>query len=297
MGFAELLPMSLPLFVLIWFGWWSYQRGALPEQARQYCTSLVYHISLPALIVLGVAKQNFSELFNAPVIVGTALATVISGVIFGIIAGLARQPAKRWAPLAFAPFWANNIYLGLPLAEAAFGAEGYNYASIVAAFTMPLFILLGVACLNLQHRGGDTNWLKKAAWKAVINPVVIAALSGVLISFLNYHTPIGQWSEIDLTRSIVEVIGRCLSLAGEMGLPLALLMVGAALAQTRDQAADQADVPADAQGEINADADAKVAVQELGSETSEGQDVESAPQSEAVPSSSVGWLLWAGWGN
>ena len=252
MDLSQVLPLSLPLFILIWLGWWSVRRTWMNHEAEAYATSLVYYVSLPAIIVLGVAQQDFAQLFNGPVgvIVSTALATVLSGVLFGVVARLIKPsltPA-RWVPMSFAPFWANNIYLGIPLAEAAFGPEGKSYVDSGGVY-YATFLLLGTMCLQLAHRhqssdsqpqpheaapaAGVAPWWMSALKKAVLNPVVLAALTGIALSFCYRHTPLGALLDWSWGRSVIDIAHRCLSMLAHMGLPLALLMVGAALARTQ----------------------------------------------------------------
>jgi hypothetical protein len=218
-----------PVFLMLGLGRYFASRGHFGPEARQFATWLVWHFSLPSLIISAIAPQDFGQLLNAPVI--------IAGLGGTLLAALLGAAAARWAPpplrgpTAVAPFWANLSYLGFPLAQQAFGPTGLAIAGIVNAFTMPFFVAIGTASLVLRGApigDGKAGNLRTRLRPAFCNPVVLAAVLGLTLAGLRSLLGAPAAWPTALTWS-VDLAGRTLALLGSLGLPLALLCVGAEL--------------------------------------------------------------------
>ena len=225
----QVVEICLPLFALIGLGAWLRVRGILHAAALEFLTWLVYWFSLPILIFFGVARQPFAELMDAAVIGSTLGATAV-GLLVGM--GLRRvAPEGLRGAVTVAPFFANVAYLGFPLAQNAFGAPGLTTAGIVNAFTMPVFVSLGVLALGRDPVSVDEGGPPRALWRTVAgNPIILAAAGGVAVSLV-----FGAWapgvavaSRPWLAGAAGLVVAVCEPL-GTVGLPLALLSVGANL--------------------------------------------------------------------
>lgn len=221
--------ICVPVFALVGLGKLLQSRGVLSEHDQGKLSWLVYYLSLPALIFVNVARQPFTELMDLPIIVSTLSVTVLACALFYGVGMLLRLPAASRAMLAWSPFWANVSYLGFPLAERAYGAEGLAAASIVNAFTMPVFVIIGSLLLAFASDEGGS--VRGHIRKAVLNPIIGAAIAGILVSLIGSSLPESAANWQWLTTSTA-VLGGFLDLLGSMGLPLALICVGAALRAT-----------------------------------------------------------------
>jgi predicted permease len=197
----------------------------LNTRAQTFITRFVYRFSLPVLIFTGIVKEEFGTLLNPSVIVSTLGATFIVVVAGWVLCKV--LPAQLRGPALATAFIANTAYIGFPLAQNAFGDPGLTYAGIVNAFTMPVFIIIGVWLLTLG-RAGHGEWYHKIG-TAVLNPIVLSALLGVLVALLAHETPLRHvvtWRPVEETLAVLSAIVKPV---GVMGLPLALIAVGAAL--------------------------------------------------------------------
>jgi predicted permease len=154
--------------------------------------------------------------------------------------------------MAVAPFWANLTYLGFPLAISAYGDAGLRVAAIVNAFTMPLFIVLGSVLLvwrsaSAGERTADVNSdadadadadaaastaapsVLQALRIGVVNPVSLAALGGVAVVAIGEQLGWQHWFAIEAVARPLAVAEQVVGMIAAMGLPLALLCVGAEL--------------------------------------------------------------------
>ena len=177
--------ICLPVFALVGLGKILEIRGISAERDQAKLGWLVYYLSLPALIFYYVAQQPFADLIDVPIVVSTLSVTLLVAVLFFGLGILFKLPIAHRSLLAWSPFWANVSYLGFVLAERSFDAEGLVPASIVNAFTMPTFVLIGSLFLSLgsgqQVSVGSLGWVCLKAFK---NPIIIAAFGGIALSTL-----------------------------------------------------------------------------------------------------------------
>jgi malonate transporter len=221
----QVLRICAPLFALIVFGVWLRRSGLLSQDAQGFITRFVYRFSLPVLIYTGIVKENFRKLLN-PAVIGSTLTTTF--IVLALAWLVSRVlPARLRGPAMASSFIANTAYIGFPLSQNAFGDSGLTYASIVNAFTMPVFIILGVWLLTLG-RDEHGAWHAKVR-TAVTNPIVMSALIGLLSSLLIHETPLRHVVSWRPMKELLSLLGAIVKPLGIMGLPLALIAVGASL--------------------------------------------------------------------
>ncbi len=229
----QVLVISLPIFLVIGFGVLLRRSGMLNDAAHRFVSRFVYLFSLPILIFLAIAKQDFAELLNWQIIVSTLGATaVLAGAAMGLLVieakAAGRVPARLRGPLAISPWFANLTFLGLPLAGSAFGEAGIMYVGIINAFTMPVFVVMGMVMLTLGQASGGA--LIKQLVGAVVNPIVLSAAGGVAASLLIQQFDLAAWPERSAALgSALAIALKFADMIGQLGLPLALIAIGGSL--------------------------------------------------------------------
>jgi hypothetical protein len=221
-----------PVFAIMGIGRMLYTRGILTDTNKDFCVHITYYFALPALIFSALVQQSFSDLLNPALIVSTIVAIGIITVLFIILAVLLRIDRSIAPPFIFSSFWANVSYIGFPLAANSFGDErGIALAAIINGFTVPVFVSLSLTLITFYR--GDRH--PRGVWKhcadVARNPVVLSSLLGLLVSFIAGAVP---WQLTDTAWSesmkyLWQTVISFLKLLGSMGLPLALLAVGASL--------------------------------------------------------------------
>jgi predicted permease len=224
--FGQVLQISLPVFLVIALGALLRRAGLIGEGARRFLSQFPYLICLPILVFLEVSSKDFAQLLNFRVIGTIWLTTWISASVLWVLTWRLK-PALR-GPVILSGFFANSAYLGFPLSQRAFGSEGLSYAGIANAFGMPLFVVLGTICM---HLGGKEKGAGLRALKAgILNPIVLAALGGVLFALGVHTTGLGEaWMSRGTLAGPTRVVITAADMVGQMGLPLALLAIGASL--------------------------------------------------------------------
>jgi predicted permease len=221
----EVLKISVPIFALIAFGHGLRRGGMLNPQAHAFLSRFVYLFSLPVLIFMGVAPKDFRALLDVAVIASTI------GATFGMLAAgwlLARGlPRRLRGPVAISGYFANTAYIGFPLAFSAFGEQGLVYAGVINAFTMPVFIVSGVLVLGSGQ--ADRAVMRRQLRVAVTSPVVLAAFAGLAASLLLHEAGLASLGRFPVIAALTEMVVRIGRMLGNVGLPMALITVGASL--------------------------------------------------------------------
>lgn len=232
----DVLVVSVPVFAIIAMGKILERRGTLNEDHRNFANWLTFNFALPALIVAGVAKQRFLELFNIPLLLGPICGILAIAGGFMLLARFLKLRGTLAAAFVFGTFWANVSYMGFPLAANAFGDKGTSFAAVYNGFVMPFFVILAFSLIALY--GGDSGGSFTDKMKrAFINPIVLAAVLGIIAALAGelFRNRDGHLELPGAAHAVLELIDSFLSLVGSMGLPLALLAVGGSmhLAQIR----------------------------------------------------------------
>ncbi len=220
----NVLEITIPVFAMIGLGRWLTVKNIMTTDHRLFMNKIIFYFSLPALIFIGISGTDFDKLISMPIIVGgtvpmliiTALA-ILSTLIFKIDKSIR-------GPFIYTGFWANATYLGFPLAQRAFGDEGFTNAAIFNAFAVPLWITAGTLITGVY--GDKKSSVSKMLKTAIVNPIVGAAFFGIICAYISQN--ISQDS-IRILNPPVSMITGFLKLGGSMGLPMALLAIGGSL--------------------------------------------------------------------
>jgi len=226
----DVLVVCLPVFGMMGLGKLLELRGKLDADRRRFINWLVYYFSLPALVFAEVSQQRFTSFLNPALPLWPITAVILVAVFTMAIGRLLRYRGAFAAAFVFCTFWANVTYMGFPLCQNAFGMEGLAKAAIYNALVMPCFIMLGYTLIGFYGAGGAMTWRDKLRL-ALLNPVVIAALLGVVLAAgaEKLRTPDGVLAVPAAISGLITLVGSFLKLVGAMGLPLALLAIGGSI--------------------------------------------------------------------
>lgn len=227
----EVLAICLPVFGMMALGKGLAAAGRLREEHCTFINWLVYNFSLPALIFSGVARQRFDTFLDPAVILMPICAVLIVAALTMGIARLNGYKGGFAAAFVFGTFWANASYIGLPLSRNAFGDEGFARAAIYNGLVIPFFVLSSYAIIGFYGAGSEAMSLRRRIRHVLLNPVLLSAVAGILAALLleqfrgtdgGLRLPAGMQATGALAGAFLEMIGT-------MGLPLALLSIGASL--------------------------------------------------------------------
>jgi hypothetical protein len=212
----DILSTIIPIFAIIFLGWFVRHRGMVPVQLLAPANRLVYYVAVPAMIFREIAAASFTEQFNATLL-GCTLTPVLLVFFISFVAGsLARVPRARLGTFVQSSFHGNLGYIGLAVAFYFLGTEGFVRAGIIAGFLMLLQNALAVIALQVCSAGSfGRRDMRFMAGRVVGNPVILSALAGMAFSVSGVSVPL--------------LIDRSLKILSGLALPLALIVIGASL--------------------------------------------------------------------
>jgi hypothetical protein len=214
--FLAVLGVVAPVFAVAGAGLVVRKLEWLTEEADRSLLRLTINLLFPCLILdtaLGnAALHQLGNLTLAPLVgFGTVAVGVILAWAVRRLAGAADARTRRTFALTVGLY--NYGYVPLPLALSMFGDETagvlfvHNVGVEVALWTIGLMVLTGIG------RGG---------WRHIINAPLIAILLALLLNFSGLDARIPT-----VVRSTMHLLAQC-------AIPLALLLIGATVADHSD---------------------------------------------------------------
>lgn len=141
-------------------------------------SKLLTEVGVPFLVFSSTLKLEFTEELTRTLLITAALTVAYLLAMFPASAWLARRDDnKRWGMERFCMIFANNGFIGIPLAQAVFGA-----GSAVTACVIVINILNNVLMFSMGTPlvAGDSS--ARNLKKAVFNPVILAFVLGIALN-------------------------------------------------------------------------------------------------------------------
>ena len=168
------------IFVLLAVPGYLLVKGSLLGQKESGTLSkLLTNVGMPFLILSSTLKLEFSGEFTKTIVVAGVVGVLFTVAMFLLSALIVRGESdpKRRGMMRFCMVFANNGFIGIPLARAVFGEDSrvMAYLIILNIITNVLMFTLGVYLIS-----GDKNTINVK--KAVLNPVLIAFVIGIALN-------------------------------------------------------------------------------------------------------------------
>lgn len=206
MDVAGLWTLQCMMFLLAAFGAILKRKGILKEESRGIITDLVMYGLLPCNII-----NSFRMEFDLEILKRFALVLGISMSVQVVSYGLSRvlynhKPDAVKRVLQYCTIVSNSGFLGLPIVEGVFGAEGMMYASV---YIIPMRVMMwsaGIACFTTSPD------MKSVVKKIAVHPCIVAVYIGLGLMFL--QVPLGiVYGELLQTAGPLSVVIQTLVLA------------------------------------------------------------------------------------
>lgn len=215
-----ILNLTLPFFAVIGLGIFAVRTNMIDASAAKIINVFVFNFTMPALVVSGLARQDFDALIDERFLLGWAIAGLLLFAAGGLISCLFFSgKTGEFAVTGQASSIGNNGFLGFPLLAAAFGDEGLRIAATALLIDLMLIIPLSIAILEASGSGATKETVKRVIKGALLNPFIFAIFIGFLLSATGIGLP-------GPSERFVEF------LAGAAG-PAALFALGISLARLR----------------------------------------------------------------
>ncbi|AXT28870.1 AEC family transporter (plasmid) [Ruegeria sp. AD91A] len=213
----DIFLRTLPFFAIIGLGFWAGRTRFFTAEATAYLTKFVFYFALSAMLFRFAATLPFAEIFNARLILGYLLGTVIVYVLATVVAWLRGLDIPTAAVEAQCAAIGNVGFLGLPMLALLFSEAAIGPVMLVLTVDLVVFSSLIVILIN----GGRDGKLTPATFKLigmglVRNPMIVSISAGLVWSWLQIPVP--------------EPLGDFLTILGGAATPGALFAIGASLA-------------------------------------------------------------------
>jgi len=204
-----------PVFLLVALGYFVKRINVINENFVDVTSKFVYSVSLPALVFVNIAEINLSEAIDFSQIVYIYAATLFNFFLVWALSVPLIKDARNLSVFVQGAFRSNFAIVGFAIISKLFGSFALGKASIILAFTLPLYNVLAVIILTVPFRKERKLNLKKTLIEIVFNPLIVAVIIGLPFSYFKLKIP----SMIELTAGFL----------AELALPLALVGIGGSL--------------------------------------------------------------------
>lgn len=213
LDYASILTVVLPVYLTMATGAAARKLRILPQEADAGLMRLAVTILTPCLILERVVG-NEAVMTPLPVLIAAGLGygLVALGIAIGYFAapliGLQRHEGRR--TFAVSSGLQNYGFVAIPIVTALFPEK--STLGVMFTFT------LGVELACWTAGVGMLTGLDKAPWKLALNPPVITILASLVLNFTGLHA------------HIPAVVHNTLGMMGACAVPLAVMIIGASIA-------------------------------------------------------------------
>lgn len=218
-AFEHLVGLTAPLFLLVFVGYALARVGGFDATLADALARFVFTVAVPALLFT--LMSGFSRLppVDPMLLVAYFGGCLVVYVVGRVVAALAfGMDGVGQSIFAMGGIFANNVLLGVPLAQVTLGTRAMPAISLVLVFnSLILWTLVTVSVEWAKHRSLSLAGIAATTRSVILNPVVAAILLGTLWGFTGVKLP--------------GVVDRVLGQLAAAAIPLSLVALGMTLAQ------------------------------------------------------------------
>jgi len=221
---SPVLIQTTILFVLILIGYIIKKIKVISDELVQGLSSFIINVTLPMMII---ASMNYE--FSKEMMINSVLILALGIVSYAIAILLANiftrifhvdEPQK--GVYKFLLLLSNTGFMGFPVLNALYGSEGIFYGAIFNILFNIVLWTIGIDVVTrYQYEGKKkaTHNTKHRLKKLIVNPGIISVIIGLIVFI----------SPVKLPMLILSPI----KLVGDTTTPLAMMVVGALLADVK----------------------------------------------------------------
>lgn len=198
------------MFIIILIGAFCYMKGLITKEGTKQLSVVELNLVNPILIFMSYQKDYESDMAN-----NLLWAFILSAVSYAVAIVLSyllvSKRQKSFSIERFSVVYSNCGFIGIPLINGLFGAEGVLY--LTAYVTFFNFLVWTHGLMTMKEKIDFSS-----ALKAIKAPSVIAIFLGLICYFTRLHLP--------------SIPAQALQYISDMNTPLAMIIAGATAAQT-----------------------------------------------------------------
>ncbi len=185
------LAVVLPIFALIFTGWFARRIGILGPHATTELNRFVVYLALPALLFDIIAHARWSEIWQPGFVASFGLG---AGLVFTLTILLRWRRPLHLADAAIDGLnagYANTGFVGFPLVLATLGAQGMTLTLIATIITVCIVFAIAIVLIEtgLQSEKRRDHLVLKVSLSLLRNPLLVAPVLGAVISLAGLPVP------------------------------------------------------------------------------------------------------------
>lgn len=198
------------MFIILLIGAFCYMKGLITKEGTKQLSVVELNLVNPILIFMSYQKDYENEMAH-----NLLWAFILSAVSYAVAIVLSyllvSKKQKSFSIERFSVIYSNCGFIGIPLLNGLFGAEGVLY--LTAYITFFNFLVWTHGLMTMKEKIDFSS-----ALKALKAPSVIAIFLGLICYFTRLHLP--------------SIPAQALQYISDMNTPLAMIIAGATAAQT-----------------------------------------------------------------
>lgn len=180
--FNSLIQLQIQIFIYMLIGFILNKLNFINASSRKSLTDLVIYIVLPANIICSFQMEMNMEILTSAILVLLVSIAIQIFCMFFAKGAFFKCTKEEQKVLSYATICSNAGFLGNPLVEGIYGAQGLLFASI---YLIPQRIVMwsaGVSCFS-EAKGKDVFK------KVITHPCIIAVFIGVILLVTQLQLP------------------------------------------------------------------------------------------------------------
>ena len=218
----------LPIVLLCFLGYFLKSTGFLTKQFTSVGSKLVFRVCLSSSLFVNV--YNISDFSSVPWdVVFYCLGVIFLLFVLGMVTAVLTTPIpSRRSVILHGTFRSNFAIIGLSLASSLGGSEAMTVASVVSAFAIPLYNILGVLSMTLFSQNRENRISIKGIMMDIIkNPMILGAMAGGVCIGLRFVQKLLFGDVIFTIKENLPFAFETVNKLKTMTTPLALMVLGA----------------------------------------------------------------------
>lgn len=185
------LVIVLPVFALIFAGWFTRRIGVLGPHATSELNRFVVYLALPALLFDIIAHARWADIWQPGFIAVFGLSGLL---IFGLTVALRLRRPRHLADAAIDGLnagYANVGFIGFPLVLVTLGHAAMAPTLIATIITVCVMFGMAIILIEVGLQSGTRGWglPMKVGRSLLRNPLLVAPVLGAVVPLAGLSVP------------------------------------------------------------------------------------------------------------
>jgi predicted permease len=194
----EVIQVTAPIFIIIAAGFFIRKINLINSDGVDVLNRLAYNVGLPALFFLNITEYSLSEIFNIDIIKVIYSTYAAYFAVLLLLAFTVRRSSRTRGAFFVSSYRVNMAFVGLPIVWGAFGGLALAKATLVIAFLVPVNVISSIIVFRIFSRGGKDPGIGRLLKKVATDPIIIATILGIVMSYFDIRLPSAINSSLDI---------------------------------------------------------------------------------------------------